>query len=354
MNKTKKCSFKGSNIFVGIDVHKQSWKVTIRLNGLEMTTFSMDPEPEKLYSNLIGAYPDATYYSVYEAGYCGYWIHRRLEELGIHNIIVNPADVPTTNKEKDRKDDPIDSRKLCRELSNGSLKGIYIPNEEAESLRILSRCLRQYSERSTQVKNRIKGLLSFLGIICVETNKHWSRAYIEEISRHEFSKQSTGFTMNCHLEELNHIREKKLKILREIRTVSQENVTNRYLRTVCGVGTVTSFALYTEIIDMKRFSNLDHLASYIGLVPSLSKSSDKSIERGITHRHCRYLRYMLIEAAWIAVRKDPVLAMSYTALTKRMNKKRAIIKIAKKLLNRIRAVWLNQQSYEIGVVESVK
>ena len=33
----------------------------------------------------------AEYHSVYEAGFCGFWIHWELTNLGIHNIVVNPA-----------------------------------------------------------------------------------------------------------------------------------------------------------------------------------------------------------------------------------------------------------------------
>jgi len=48
-------------------------------------------------------YPNGKYYSVYEAGFSGYWMDRELRENGIENIIVNPADIPTTNREKEKK-----------------------------------------------------------------------------------------------------------------------------------------------------------------------------------------------------------------------------------------------------------
>ncbi len=64
---------------------------------------------------------------MYEAGFCGFWIHYRLVGLGIHNIVVNPADVPTTTSEKLRKTDAVDSAKLARSLRAGERKGIYVP-----------------------------------------------------------------------------------------------------------------------------------------------------------------------------------------------------------------------------------
>ena len=161
---TKSLDFTGQNFFIGIDTHKRNWKVTIRLNHLELKTFSMNPSPIELSQYMNKNYPNGSYSSVYEAGFCGFWINRKLHKHGISNIIVNPADVPTTNKEKSRKRDPIDSRKLSRELENQSLKSLYIPTEAQQAIRSLSRFRIQLSKRRTQVKNHIKSFLHFNGV----------------------------------------------------------------------------------------------------------------------------------------------------------------------------------------------
>jgi transposase len=108
--------------------------------------------------------------------------------------------------------------------------------------------------------------------------------------------------------------------------------------------------LLTEIVDINRFKRLDHLASYVGLVPGEDSSGEQERNTGISRRRNACLRALLIECSWIAVRKDPSLLMSFNQLTKRMPKNRAIVRIARKLLNRIRYVLRNQEPYEIGVV----
>jgi len=121
------------------------------------------------------------------------------------------------------------------------------------------------------------------------------------------------------------------------------------------LGFITAFALFAEVVDIKRFSNLDNLVSYVGLVPSMHSSDDKTVIRGITNRHCAYLRYMLIEAAWVIVRKDPVMTAYFTRFSNgkdKDRKKKAIIRVAKKLMNRVRAVWLSQKPYVIGTIET--
>ena len=172
--------FSNQIIYVGIDVHKKNWRIRINTSGQQIKTFSTNPSPQELSRYLRKNYPWGTYCSLYEAGFCGYWIDRQLHAQGIKNIIVNPADVPTSNKEKLRKADSIDSRKLARELSGDNLVGIYIPAEAQEAERTLSRLLIQLTKDQSRIKNRIKSLLNFLGIHFPEDFelKHWSGNFI--------------------------------------------------------------------------------------------------------------------------------------------------------------------------------
>ena len=67
----------------------------------------MDPEHMKLSEYLQKNYPGGNYFSVYEAGFSGYWIDRVLKEAGTNKIIINSADIPTKDKEPLRKTDKI-------------------------------------------------------------------------------------------------------------------------------------------------------------------------------------------------------------------------------------------------------
>jgi len=121
----KELDFTGQNIYAGIDVHKKNWQVSVFSEELFHKTFNQPPKPEVLHGYLTKHFPNGTYYSVYEAGFCGFWIHDKLQSLGINNIVVNPADIPSTDKEKKRKTDKVDSNKLARQLRNGDLEAIY-------------------------------------------------------------------------------------------------------------------------------------------------------------------------------------------------------------------------------------
>ena len=353
LNKDTSPSFKGQHFFIGLDVHKKNWAVTIRLQKITLKKFSMDPSPEQLYKYLTIHYPDGVYHSVYEAGFCGYWIHRRLVELGIDNIIVNAADIPTSHKEKDRRQDKIDSAKLARELENDSLKCIYIPTKRQQSLKSLSRLRYQHVVHQTRIKNRIKSFLHFHGIPIPGNfaQSYWSGAFIYWLKTIRFEYDGDNEYLNHYIKTLEYQRESLKHLLIKIREYCKSNTVIRYILSAPGIGIVSAFTFYAELVDMIRFNNFDQLVSYVGLVPSTDSTGEKDVEKGLTPRYSRYVRSLLVECAWRAVRTDPALTLAFAKLSKRMSKQKAIIRIAKKLLNRIRYVWLNQKMYVPAVMK---
>ena len=350
-----KLDFTNQKIFIGLDVHKNKWVVTIRMNHIELKTFSMEASAGQLIKYLQKHYPQAECSVVYEAVFSGYWIQRHLSSNGIAAIIVNPADIPTTGKEKDRKDDHKDSRKLARELENNTLKGIYIPDEAIEELRSLNRISTQYVGEKARMKNRIKSFLFNYGKEFPGRNsRYWSEALLEKIKDIKFYTPIAEESIKNYVEHLSTLQEKVKKLEARLKVISKEFGFDQIigkLETIPGIGFISAITIFTEIMDIKRFRRLDELCSYVGIVPSTHSSGEKEKIGRLTFRQKRYLKNIIIEAAWIAARKDPALTMSYSRLIKRMEPQKAIIKIAKKLLNRIRYVWKNNIEYQLAVVE---
>jgi len=349
----KVLDFHSINLYIGIDVHLNQWTVTLRTRDIELETFSMNPSPKELKNHVNKLYPNARCYSVYEAGFCGFWVHRELTQLGIDNIVVNGADVPTTHKEKKHKRDKVDSRKLARERASGSLTPIYIPTKEQESFRRLGRILLQTRKSSKQVKCRIKHFFHNHGIHLPKNSEisHWSRNFIKWLQSIEFEYEEDKYYLDEQVKCLEENRQSKLRHLKKVRKIIKGNKILQYFKAMPGIGDITAFTFYAEVIDISRFQKLDHLISFIGLIPSVESSDEKERILGLTNRCNKYLRSLLIEAAWVAVRKDPALTMAFNNFLKDKSKQRAIIRITKKLVNRMRYVWKNQQPYIIAVVE---
>lgn len=358
MENSSKLNFSGQDFYIGLDTHKKNWTVSIFSKDFEHKTFSQNPNPDILAGYLQRNFPGGTYHSVYEAGYCGFWIHDALEALGINNMVINPADVPTKDKERKRKNNRIDSRKLARSLRSGDLEPIYVPKRKQLEDRALLRARRNAVKEQSRYKQRIKGFLSFFGIQIPEQFKEgrWSGAFIHWIETIPMESSTGKTALTFYLDELNHYRKRVAFLNREIRNLAKDPRFKEkvdLLKTIHGIGTLTAMILLLELVDMNRFKNLDKLASFIGLVPGEHSSGDDDdiTNTNITPRSHRYLRSILIECAWVAVRKDPALTMCYSKLTKRMSGQKAIIRIAKKLLNRIRYVLKNNKPYVTAVVE---
>jgi len=349
---SNKIDFSNQNIYVGFDVHLKSWKVTILTEKVAVKTFSQDPNPELLFQYLKRNFPGGIYYSAYEAGFCGYWIHNKLISLGVKNIVVNPADIPTTNKERVQKEDKRDSRKIARSLRNGDLKAIYVPGLKTLEDRGLLRTRATMVKDLTRFKNRIKSFLHFHGIDFPESfsnpKSHWSKRFITWLESIELTEESGKITLSSFIHQSKNLRATILDLTKQVQKLSQtEPYQNdvKLLRSLPGIGVLTAMTILTELETIMRFSNIDTLCSYIGLVPSTSSSGEEEKTGDITPRGHSVLRTAIIESSWTAIRHDPVLLKSHLDYCKRMEANKSIVRIAKKLLSRIKFVLKNKPPY---------
>ncbi len=86
------------------------------------------------------------------------------------------------------------------------------------------------------------------------------------------------------------------------------------------------------------------------MIPDTEDSGDTKRPKGITRRHNHFLRTALVESSWTVARKDPALLMKYKEYCRRMDRNRAIIRIARHVLARINYVLKTRQKYVTGVV----
>jgi len=347
----QKLDFQGEPIYVGIDVHKKQWNVFIMSKYKEHKGFVQPPDASVLGRYLKENFPGATYYSVYEAGFCGFWPHEDLKKEGVHNIVVNPADVPSSDKERKNKSDKVDCRKLCSKLRSGDLEAIYVPERFQLENRELVRLRMRLVGDIRRTKNRIKGMLNFYGV--KYSSSGWSNVFIKGLKESELVYYNGTFALRTLVEELERLTELKKKIARQLRVGLVKNEMYgeliKCLGSIPGVGLITALIILTELGNTSRFPGIDQLCNFVGLVPTLHSSGDHVHVGNLTPRKNKYIMAVLIESAWVAVGKDPALMQAYHKLCKRMKSQEAIIRIARKLMARIRYVLLNQTTYELRI-----
>ena len=312
MNNDNRLNFEGQFFYIGMDVHLKSWTVTIRSEGIALKRMNVPPSPEQLLEYMTKNYPGGIYYSAYEAGYCGFWIYRRLNDIGISCIVVNAADIPTTEKEKQFKTDIRDSRKIARELEKGELDPIYVPSEENESIRSLCRLRERHVAQTTAAKLRIKSVLArtLIDIPIPAYSGRWSNRLIARIKYHlkDIDSATADYLMDC-IGSLEEHQNRSTTIMLEVKEYIKEHNPEilRLLLSVPGIGIKTAIVLITEIEDMKRFGNFDRLCSFAGLAPGSRSSGAKEVTTGLTKRCSKRIKHVIIESAWIAMRRDPAL-----------------------------------------------
>jgi len=112
----------------------------------------------------------------------------------------------------------------------------------------------------------------------------------------------------------------------------------------------SNIAGFAEIGDITRFKSYRHLSSYAGFIPNSHQSGEKDPKGRLTYRSNKYIRSMLVEAAWVAMRHDPALLKYYRERIAGKESKYIMIKVAHKLLNRIRQVWISNNPYQTGII----
>jgi transposase len=351
-SQVKKIDFTGQNIYAGFDAHLKSWKVTIMTEDIVYKTFTQPPSPEVLFNYLKNNFPGGNYHSAYEAGFCGYWIHDKLVSFGIKSIVVNPADIPTTDKERVQKEDKRDSRKIARSLSNGTLMPIFVPTIKTQRDRSLLRTRTMLVKDLARYKNRIKSFLYFYGISIDDSfsnpQSHWSNRFMNWLESIEIDGESGKEVLQALISECKNLRTSILEVTKLIRKLSGTTAYHekvKLLKSVPGIGLLTAMIILTELESIDRFNNLDKMCGYIGLVPSTKSSGEKERTGDITPRGHSVLRTAIIESSWTAIRNDPALMKSYLIYCRKMVSNKAIVKIAKKLLSRVRFVLTNNKPY---------
>lgn len=341
-------------IYVGIDVHKKQWSVSIYSESIHHRTFCQSPDPEALRSYVSKHFTKAQVVCAYEAGRFGFWIARQLQSYGYECLVVNPADIPSTSQENQNKTDKIDSRKIARTLQAGLLRSSHLPSTQTEGDRQLFRYRKRLWSDLVRVKNRIKGTLMFAGINLPGEydNAYWTKAFLRWLEEVEMPSASARQTINHLLEQYHMIYQHFLKTSRDVRKLlkaSRYRERAELLQTIPGVGPLTSIQLLTELEDVHRFRTFKRLNSYVGFAPTSYSSGEHDWKGHMTIRRHRALRSALVECAWQTVQKDPAMLVRYEELIRRMTKKRAIVVIARKLLSRIYHVLKTKEPYELGV-----
>jgi len=353
MRKMQEYIIKCNKIFIGLEDSKKTWKLCVRCDRIEIHEVSMPAKYDVLQTYLKNKYPDCDISVMYEAGFQGFWLHDLLIKDGIH-CIVTPANKVTQAKDDRVKTDKRDARRLAKNLENGDYVSCHVPDRERREDRQISRTMNQVQKDITATKNRIRCFLDYHGLNEGLKTGTWTDKDYRQLENLALS-HSLRVSLQAHLRILDELLTVKKELMAELRALCEKE---RYKVGVLakksspGIGWLTAIRLTLEWGDMRRFPSGKHLASFAGLTSS-EYSTGETVRRGrITGQSAEYIRSWLIECAWRASRKDPVLLDKFRRVWRNSgSKKKAIVAVARKLSVRLWALETLGQTYSIGVIE---
>lgn len=320
------------NVVIGLDVHKRSIHVAVRINGQLVTTFVMPAAIDPIIKTLRPLKPGLQKI-VYEAGPTGYSLARAFKKINWPIEVIAAGKTPKESNQGG-KSDRLDCKKLAEFAEKNMLKAVVIPTKQEEADRQVTRLLDHLKKKEKRVKQQIKSFLLQHGIKEPKGLSHWSNYGIDSLAELELNPE-LRFVLDVFLEELNFLK-KQLKNARK--KIKQMSKTERFadkkvlLETHPGVGWKTSIKFLTEVYQPERFTQTTHIGRYVGLAPLVRQSGETRKEGPLIKAGQGPLRCILIQAAWVWIRHDPHAARVYRRLVSNTGcPQKAITGIARRL-----------------------
>jgi transposase len=291
------------SIFIGLDVHKATVAVAIAegMRGGEVRALGSIPHGPAEIAKLVAklAKSGRSLRFCYEAGPCGYGLHRQLTELGHECIVVAPSLIPM--KAGDRvKTDRRDAVMLAKLHRAGELTAVWVPDDAHEAMRDLVRARAASRQVLTKARQHLQGFLLRHGRVYSGT-KGWTRMYRRWLSTVRFDHPAQQIVLQDYIDAVTDAEERVERLTRQIEALvpqwSMAPVVQAF-QAMRGVALVNAVTLVAEVGDFSRFSKPRQLMAYLGLVPSEHSSGAKVRRGGITKAGSTLGRRALVEGAW--------------------------------------------------------
>lgn len=290
---------------IGLDVHARSiTAVALFRDTGEVISKKFDYDPLSL-AEWILQFDSAK--AVYESGVTGFHLVRALRELGVDCIVGAVSKMQKPAGDRRKKNDRNDAEFLARQLMAHNIIEVFVPDEETEAMRNLSRAHEDLRDDLTRAKHRLTHLLIRWGYVWNEYNERgqrkgtWTHAHWEWIRSIELPEMAAQETLDLYISEVRHIEAQKKAIEKRIAQYASKNRWRERveaLRCLKGIDTLTAFALVVETGIFSRFRSARAFSSWLGLTPSEHSSGERISLGSITKAGNSHLRKLLVEASW--------------------------------------------------------
>jgi transposase len=344
-------------LFLALELSSKKWKAGMtRGRGLKQRNKSLDASDfaglEIAISRAkkrFGFSPDTPVVCCYEAGRDGFWIHRRLERMGLRNIVIDPASVDVKRKRRNKKTDRLDLAKLLKNLilwwegDDSVWSVVRVPTVEDEDARHFHRELAKLKGERTRHVARIKSLLVLHGVR-LQTVSGDFLSQLKEIRLYDGSRLPPQLRSRLEREygrlslvneQISALEKQRRNALAEADDPRLDQV--RKLMRLNGVAENGSWLVVMEVFGWRKFTNRKQVGSIVGLTPTPHSSGDLDKQLAIDKAGITRVRAMMIQLAWCWVRHQPRSDITLWfnerfAAGSRRHRRIGIVAVARKLL----------------------
>ena len=296
-----------NTVYVGMDVHKESFTLCCMTLEMEKAKYTMKTEAD--YKKILvyldtmrGEFygEDTHFVCGYEAGCLGYTLYHQLTAANVECIILAPStmSVEGSKGKKRIKTDKRDAENIAKCLAHRLYSPVHVPTDEELQIKEYVRMRDDHKLALKKVKQQI---LAF----CLrhnyryDGNSHWTAAHIKwlkSLNPEALYKEIldeyllTYTTLSDKLERLD-------KRIEELASKDEYRESVKKLSCFIGIKTHTALSVLVEVGDFQRFASAQNFASYLGLVPGEDSSGDGQTRLGITKAGNRHVRMLLTEAS---------------------------------------------------------
>jgi transposase len=295
----------GYPAYIGLDVHKQTIVVAVaqagRMAAVSGGEIANRPKAvAKLVDRVSREFEGAVLLFCYEAGPCGYGLYRQLLALGHDCQVVAPSLIPRKPGER-IKTDRRDARKLAQALRSGELTAVWVPDEEQEAMRDLTRARDDLKAQERKARQQLNAYVLRHGHAWPSTKSRWTRTHYHWLESLTFAHDWQQVVLQEYIDAVKAASRRVADL-----TAQMERVLPQWslapvvssLVALRGIDKLAAMVLLAELGDISRFDSPRQLMAFLGLVPSEHSTGQRRRQGAITKTGNRHARRMLVESAW--------------------------------------------------------
>jgi transposase len=331
--------------YIGFDVHKKTISFCVKTAAGEILEEGVLAAQRPALQEWAVA-RSQPWRGALEATLFSGWIYDTLQPYSAQLEMAHPAKMKAISAGK-KKSDTIDARTIADLVRCNLLPACYVATPRIRELRRLLRYRSLVVSEAVRMKNKMAGLLMETGALYVKKKLHGKKYFAHLLEELEEVPESVIDLLRLSRGALEMFENTQRRLVRELLAAPEVAERVERLTSIPAVGQITALTWALEIGDPHRFRSGAEAMSYCGLTAALKSSAGKQQRGPISKQRNRWLQSTLIEAAKLAPRWNPQLAVLHARELEHGHRNRATLAVARKLVTYLLAVDKSGQSFQL-------